>query len=345
MLRTSLLPKELAGHFFGVGSLGEPDPSVPVEYVKNLNLPYTYSITALHEEDMIRQFAVLAEGYEEEGDFILDVDIHTYREMIGNDEPLMLDKEHGHSYYLMMDGTKYPLFKTQQTAPATMCFTIRGSRGKQHVTQNMFHFFQRLMSRIATGQVEHLREFCGTLIFCQDDPSLGFVFEMINQGQVPGLTLRELIQKTDDVYPEGVIPAFHYCDDWRLLNFDGWYPLWESEPKLAHIDVVRYPPEVNQEQAEKMNSFMKRGGGLALGALPNVDDSYSKSILETLEANLNQSFQLLKESGVDLNLVEKNTMVSTQCGLSAASPERSRKIHEESSKFQEIFLQTIESSK
>ena len=345
MLRTNLLPKELAGQFFGVGSLGEPNPSIPVEYVKKLTVPYTYSITALREEDMIRQFAVLAEGFEEEGDFILDVDIHTYREMISDDEPLMVNKEHGHSFYLMMDGTKYHFFKTQQTAPATMCFTIRDSRGKQHVTQNMFHFFQRLMARLAIGQVEHLRKFCDNLILCQDDPSLGFVFEMINQGQVPGLTLKELIQKTDGIYPEGVIPAFHYCDDWRLLGFDGWYPLWESKPKLAHIDVVRYPPEVNQEQAEKMNEFMKHGGGFALGALPNVDDSYTKSILETLETNLTQSFQLLKESGVDMNLVEKNTMVSTQCGLSGASPELSRKIHEESSKFHDIFLQTLETSK
>ena len=345
MFRTSLLPRDLAGHFFGVGSLGEPDPLIPVNYVKKLKIPYTYSITALREEDMIRQFAVLVDGFEEEGDFTLDVDIHTYREMISDDDPLLLGKQHGHSLYLMMNGTKYPFFKSQQTAPATMCFSIRDSGGKQHITQKMFHFFVRLMSRLAIGQVEHLREFCDTLILCQDDPGLGYVFEAMNQEQVPGLTLKEVIQKTDSIYPEGVIPAFHYCDDWRLLDFDGWFPLWESKPKLAHIDVVRYPPEVSPEQAEKMNEFLKHGGGLALGALPNVDDSYSKSILETLETNLNRSFQLMKESGVDLDLVERNTLVSTQCGLSGASPELSKNIHDESSKFQDIFSQTLEASK
>ena len=345
MSRTSLIPRDLAGHFFGVGSLGEPDPLIPVDYVKKLKIPYTYSITALREEDMIRQFGVLVDGFEEDGDFTLDIDIHTYREMISDDDPLLLDKQHGHSLYLMMNGTKYPFFKSQQTAPATMCFSIRDRGGKQHITQKMFHFFVRLMARLAIGQVEHMHEFCDTLILCQDDPGLGYVFEAINQGQVPGLSLKEVIQKTDSIYPEDVIPAFHYCDDWRLLDFDGWFPLWDSKPKLAHIDVVRYPPEVNSEQAEKMNEFMKHGGGFALGALPNVDDSYSKSILETLETNLNQSFQLLKESGVDLDLVEKNALVSTQCGLSGASPELSRNIHDESSKFQEVFLQVLETSK
>jgi hypothetical protein len=340
----SLLPKELAGQFFGVGSLGEPEPSVAVDYVKKIKLPYTYSITALPEEDMIRQFAVLSEGFEDAGHFILDVDIHTYREMISDDEPLMLDKEHGHSYYLMRDGTNYPLFKTQQTAPATMCFSIRGSDGKQYLTHNMFHYFLKLMERVAVGQVQYLSEFCDTIFLCQDDPALEYVSVMANRGRIPGLTLKEIIQKTDSIYPENVIPAFHYCDDWRRLNFEGWYPLWESKPKLMHIDVVRFPPEVSTEQAEKMNDFMKRGGGFALGALPNVDDSYSNPILETLETNLSQSFHLLKKSGVDLDLLGINTMVSTQCGLSGASPELSKNIHVESSNFQEVFLKTLESS-
>ena len=338
----SILPEALVGHFFGVGSLGEPVPTVPIEYVKKLKLPYAYSITSLPEEDMIRQFGVLVEDFEKKGDFILDVDIHTYREIVNEDNPLMLDKDHGHSFYLMNDGTHYPLYKTQQTAPATMCFSIRDSDGRQHTTRNMFHFFQRLMKRIANGQIEYLQEFCDTLILCQDDPGLGFVSHMIEQGKILGLRLRDIIQMTDKIYPDSVIPAFHYCDDWRQLKFDDWYPLWESKPKLVHIDVVRFPPAIGQQQADKMNEFMKRGGGFAFGVLPNVDDSYSKAILETLEANLKHCFQLMRQNGVDLDLVSKNSMVSTQCGLSGASPELSREIHEESPKFQEIFLQCLE---
>lgn len=338
----SLLPKELAGHFFGVGSLGELDPSKAVEYVKNLKLPYAYSITHLPEEDMIRQFGVLADGFEEEGDFILNVDIHAFREMVEDSEPLMLDKQHGHSYYLLNDGTHYPLFKTQQTAPATMCFSIRNTSGKQHINRTMFLYFQKLMQRIAVGQTLFLSEFCGTIILCQDDPSLGFVTEMAMADSSLGLTLKDIFHRTDSIYPENVIPAFHYCYDWRQMNLDGWFPLWESKPKLVHIDLVRFPPEVNLEQAEKMNGFMKNGGGLALGVLPNVDDMYNKSILDTLKENLKHDLDLLQKSGVSLDLLKRNTMVSTQCGLSGASPELSQSIHLESSKFQDVFFQVLE---
>ncbi len=336
-----MLPEQLVGQFFGVGSLGEPDFAIPIEYIKKLNLPYTYQLTASRDEDMIRQFAVLVDEFEEEGDFILDVDIHTYREITSEDDTLLPEENNLHALYSLMDGTKYPFFKTQQTAPSTMCFSIRDSDGKQLVNRSMFHFFERLMSRIAQGQLEHLRKHCKTIIFCQDDPGLGFVNNMIENGQVTDLTLEQIIEKTDGIFPEGVIPAFHFCDDWRSLKKDSWYPLWESRPKLAHIDVARYPPEVDSEQAEKMNRFLKNGGGLALGVLPNVDDGFTQPILDTLRSNLEIVLQAFVKSGVDLELVERNSMVSTQCGLSGASPKLTREIHEVSGEFHSIFKEQI----
>ncbi|MHA1287426.1 MAG: hypothetical protein ACTSPB_08485 [Candidatus Thorarchaeota archaeon] len=337
------MPKQLAGHFFGVGSLGEPDASVPSEYISKLALPYVYQMTASRDEDMIRQFAAVIDEFEENGDFILNVDIHTYREITSEDDALLPEEVNLGALYSLMNGTRYPFFKTQQTAPATMCFSIRDSNGQQLVNQSMFHFFERLMSRIAQGQVKHLREHCKTIIFCQDDPGLGFVKNMIETGKVTDLTLKQVIEKTDGIYPANVIPAFHFCDDWRAIESDGWYPLWESKPKLAHIDVVRYPPELDSEQADKVNLFLQNGGGFALGALPNVDDGFSQAILDTLHANLKSTFDAFVKSGVDLQLIGRNSMVSTQCGLSGASPKLTREIHELSSEFPAIFKEQIES--
>ena len=338
----SLLPEQLAGQFFGVGSLGETDHISPLLYMKKLAIPYSFQITALREEDMIRQFGAVVEGYEEEGDFVLDSSIHTYRDVTGEDEPILPDEKHMHSLYSLMDGTVYPYFKTQQTAPATMCFSIRGSDGKQLLNRSMFYFFERLMSRIALGQLKHLEKFCSVIILCQDDPGLGFVRNMIVKGQVTDISLEQIVQRTDAIYPIGVIPAYHYCDDWRELKMEDWYILWDSVPKLAHIDVVRYPPDITSEQAEKMNKFMKRGGGLALGVLPNIDDAYSSPVLETLDQNLNSTLTKLIHNGVDIDLIRRNTMISTQCGLSGASVHLTREIHEQSINFKKRFLDIVE---
>jgi len=339
---TNLLPEDLIGQFFGVGSLGEKDHNSPLLYMKELALPYSFQVTALRDEDMIRQFGSVIDSYEENGDFVLDVDIHTYREVTSEDEPILPDEAHLHSLYSLMDGTRYPYFKTQQTAPATMCFSIRGTDGKQLLNRSMFHFFERLMSRIALGQKKHLARYCDSIILCQDDPGLGFVRSMIEKGQVTDISLEQIVRTTDKIYPSGVIPAYHYCDDWRDLKKDDWYILWESKPKLAHIDVVRYPPDVTMEQAEVMNHFMKNGGGLAIGVLPNVDDAYSSSVVDTLEKNLTSTVAKMINCGIDIDLVKRNTMVSTQCGLSGASVQLTREIHEQSKHFKSMFHDIIE---
>ncbi|TFG32678.1 hypothetical protein EU527_09580 [Candidatus Thorarchaeota archaeon] len=291
---------------------------------------------------MIRQFAVLIDGFEEEGDFNLDMDIHTYREITSDDEPLFLKEKNLHSLYSLMDGTRYQYFKTQQTAPATMGFSIRGTDGKQLVSRNMFHFFESLMRRIALGQYNHLSEHCDTIIICQDDPGLGFVKQMIETKHITDMSFEQIVKMTDGIYPNYVIPAYHYCDDWRVLEQEGWYPLWESKVKIVHIDVVRYPAKIDSEQSEKINEFLVKGGGLALGILPNTDDAFEKPVLETLKDNLLSTLTDFHKCGVDLELLENNTMISTQCGLSGASPELTKEIHERSMDFKDIYLKQFE---
>lgn len=335
------MPEDLAGHFFGVGSLGEREHQTPLEYIKKIALPYSYQIPALREEDMIRQFASVIDGFEEQGNLMLDVDIHMYRDVIDGDDAILPDENHIHSLYSLMEGVEYNYFKTQQTAPATMCFSIRDRDGKQLVSKGMCLFFERLMERIAVGQEKHLSPHCKNIILCQDDPALGFVRSMIDTGKVKDISLKQIIERTNRVYPRGVIPAYHYCDDWRNLVEDDWYLLWENIPKLMHIDVVRYPPEISSEHGEKINEYMKRGGGLILGVLPNTDDGYSIPVLETLERNLTSTLTLMSRSGIDLELISRNAMVSTQCGLSGASVELTRRIHEESLRFKPMFLDVV----
>ncbi|TFF91089.1 hypothetical protein EU545_05695 [Candidatus Thorarchaeota archaeon] len=332
-----MLPAELVGQFFGVGSLGEEEPNSPASYIKQLALPYAYQIPKLREEDMIRQFAALVDGFEEEGDFVFDIDIQAYREVTADEEAIHIDEKHLHSIHALMDGTHYGFFKTQQTAPATMAYSIRGTNGKQHLTEALFHFYWRLMKRIAAGQMEMLTNHCDSIVFCQDDPGLGHVKSMIEDEKIPDLSLAEIIARTDTLYPDDVIPAYHYCDDWRKLRTDDKYVLWDAKPKIVHLDLVRYTPSVDADQAEKINAFMKRGGGIALGILPNVDEAFSESLLKTLEHNLASSLREMEDSGIDVEEVARSSMISTQCGLSGASISLTREIHSESHKFPEVF--------
>ncbi len=343
-MSNSLLPERLVGQFFGVGSLGEKDPETPIEYIKKLPIPYAFQVTYLHEEDMIRQFGYLIDGFEEEGDFLIDIDLHEYRSITESSDGFLPDMNHAHSFYLLIDGTAYQYFKTQQTAPITMCYSTRARDGKQHLTRTMFHLYVSLMKRIAKGQIEHMQSSCENIILCQDDPALGLVLEKMGRDEVPDLTLKDIVKTTDTIYPKEVIPAYHYCDDWRKLDIDGVHTLWDAPAKIAHIDLVNYPPIIEIEQAEKLNRFLETGGALALGVLPNVDDSYSESVASTLERNLMNAINSFQQSGVSIELLNRNSLVSTQCGLSRASIKLTREIHETLLGSRKIFERVMENA-
>ena len=83
------LPPELAGHFLGVGSLVESKFGEAMDYVLNLALPYAYQRPKLPEEDMIRQFGALLDGFEREGTFIYDVTLDAFNEMIEDEDSLI----------------------------------------------------------------------------------------------------------------------------------------------------------------------------------------------------------------------------------------------------------------
>jgi hypothetical protein len=70
--------------------------------------------------------------------------------------------------------------------------------------------------------------------------------------------------------------------------------------------------------------------------LPNIDDSYNAPVIETLRYNLKETLEMFKKSGVNLDLLRYNTMLSTQCGLHSAGVELIREIHETSREFPEI---------
>ncbi len=340
-LAKSILPESLVGRFFGVGSLVEAVLDDAQEYVLGLALPYAYQRPENPKEDMIRQFGALLKGFEDEGTFIYDANFDAYCKMLSGEDILLPLPENFRSTYTLPKGRNFPFFKSEHTAPSTMCYSIRGIDGKQHLTPQMFRFFSALMSRVARGYQKHFADSVENLVICQDDPAFGFVVEAINVGNAPGLTAQQMMKTTDSIYPEGVIPAYHYCYDWRILEEDGTHLIWQSKPKIAHLDLLTYPPDIDQVQAELVNKFLDMGGCIALGILPNVDTAYHESVIEYFNKSLRTTLSRLDAAGVSMDLMQANCMVSTQCGLSGATPALSREIHLLDKRYAEITIETL----
>ncbi|MEM4735913.1 MAG: hypothetical protein QXS20_09390 [Candidatus Thorarchaeota archaeon] len=329
---------DLRGQFLGVGSVRGTDPTIPRAYVSRIAVPYWFQLPERPTEDMVRQFVYLVDGFERYSPMTLDLDIGTFREIIEDESPLLPDADHASGLYMMIEGERqYVNFKTQQTAPATLCHTVRDRSGEKMISTDTFRFFSTLMKRVARGQAEILRRRCRRLILCQDDPSLGFVYDELRQGRGRGLTINQIIRETADIYPGDAIPAYHYCYDWRQLPADGNNPLWDAGQRIVHLDFIKYPPDISRELGERINRFLESGGGIALGIIPNTDEQGPIDVLSTLRTNLRRVMDDFEACGVDIGLLSENAMISTQCGLSRASDGLIYEIHNRSELFPRVL--------
>ncbi len=339
----AILPHELRGRFLGVGSVVEEWEGEASEYIPKISLPYAYQRPARPEEDMIRQFGSVLTGFEEKGTFVFETGFDEYQNMIRGEEDILPAEQYFESLYKLPKHGPFKYLKTQVTSPATMCYSIRGEDGRQHLTPQMFRFFSSLISRIMKGFVAHFAESVETLMVCQDDPAFGFVKDMIESENAPGLSAHQVMRVIDRIFPSEVIPAYHYCYDWRVLMDKGRHLIWQSKPKVVHIDTINYPPEIDAGQGELINKFLQAGGGIALGVIANVDSAFTELVISYYEKSLKKTISLFVRAGVNIDLLKENTMVSTQCGLSGATPNLSRQIHSHDQTYSEILEQIYNS--
>ena len=103
------IPQQIIGQFFGVGSIGETEYQTPLEYIASIAVPYAFQITSNHDEDMIRQIAYLINGFEDSGDFVLDLDLYTYQDIVQDKNSLLFDKAHSRATHLFETDQKFPI--------------------------------------------------------------------------------------------------------------------------------------------------------------------------------------------------------------------------------------------
>jgi hypothetical protein len=218
-----------------------------------------------------------------------------------------------------------------------MAYNIRSPDGKKLVSGHLLPFFEALMTRIGKGVKQHLDNSADEIVLCLDDPSMAFILEDIRRGTLQEFGMKDLADSVDKTYHEDVIPAYHFCGDWRVAKLDQTYLLWDGIPKIIHIDMINYPPKISDQHAQKINHFLENGGALALGVIPNIDDGIKQSVLEDLRSNLQRSIDLFQRAGVDTDLLISECMISTQCGLSGASRSLTREIHQLSEEYPAVL--------
>jgi len=230
-------------------------------------------------------------------------------------------KDHFQGLYALLDrfkGRKLPAVKGQVTGPLSAGLQILDQNGKAAIYDEAYgEIIRRNLNMQAKWQARKLKEISDRPIIFLDEPSLtliGTPFASISQ--------RQVVEWTDEVL-EGVdaVKAMHCCGntDWPLLLSTSIDMLSFDAYNYAHT-VSLFPKEVS--------AFLDRGGSIAWGLIPNMEDQIAKETVGTLLKRFESYMDLLYRKGMDLDLVLERSLITPQCGLGGLDEAKAERVLE-----------------
>lgn len=161
--------------------------------------------------------------------------------------------------------------------------------------------------RKAQWQEKFLAQLGPTLIFV-DEPSLSLI-----GASVVALNRDEVVRDLEEVFSSmRGLKGTHCCGntDWSLLL-------------ATSVDVISFDAYNYAENlalfADDVKRFLGRGGGLAWGIVPTVEEQIMRETGAHLAQRLEEAIGLLVKKGIDRDLVYERSLITPSCGLGTLS--------------------------
>ncbi|HNU35517.1 MAG TPA: hypothetical protein PKJ15_02880, partial [Methanomassiliicoccales archaeon] len=213
---------------------------------------------------------------------------------------------------------KIAAVKGQVTGPVSAGLQVLDQNGKAAIYDEAYgEIIRRNLNMQAKWQARKLREISDRPIIFLDEPSLtliGTPFASISQ--------RQVVEWTDEVL-EGVdaVKGMHCCGntDWPLLL--------STSIDLLSFDAYNYAHTVSLFPKE-VSAFLDRGGSIAWGLIPNMEDQIAKETVGSLLRRFESYMDMLYRKGMDLDLLLERSLITPQCGLGGLDENNAERVLE-----------------
>ncbi len=172
------------------------------------------------------------------------------------------------------------------------------------------------VARKARWHEQFLSELGETLTFV-DEPSLSLI-----GASVVALNRDEVVRDLEEVYAglKG-LKGTHCCGntDWSLLL--------QTSVDIISFDAFNYAENLALF-ADDVKAFLGRGGALAWGIVPTVEEEINRQTPEHLVAVLDDAMDLFVKKGIDRHCLYEQALITPACGLGTLPPAAAERAQE-----------------
>jgi hypothetical protein len=210
--------------------------------------------------------------------------------------------------------------KGQIAGPLTVALELKDQQGRPAYYQDdLRDMLVRTLALNARCQAAALADLGLTPIIFIDDPAIsayGSKFHL-------ALDRKEIIKDLNFIFSaieaEGAITGIHSCEavDWSLLL--------ETHVQILSMDAYRFGNSLIP-YAQSLHDFLKRGGVVAWGIIPTLDDPFSESV-DSLLQRLDTLWESLFSTGPNRTKVLQQSMITPACGAGLLTEDYAKRIY------------------
>ncbi len=142
-----------------------------------------------------------------------------------------------------------------------------------------------------------------------DEPSLSLI-----GASVVALNRDEVIRDLEEVFS-----ALHCITGTHCCGNTDWSMLLQTSVNIISFDAYNYAENLALF-ADDVKRFLDRGGALAWGIVPTVEEQIASETVDALTARLDAAVNLLVKKGIDRDLLYARALITPACGLGTVSP-------------------------
>ena len=218
-----------------------------------------------------------------------------------------------HAFISLGSRTDCACVKGQMTGPISWGLSLTQADGKPGIYDDTIaDAMARFLRLKAAWQEQLLRELCPRTMIFVDEPSLAYMgsaFVSLSKEKVLKL-LNEVLGGISGV--RGV----HCCS-----NTD-WPILFESATDVVSFDAYGFAASFALYPTE-VAAFLKRGGSIAWGIVPNNQHDLTKETVNSLRDRLEEAMAPFTRKDVPFRQLLEQALLTPSCGLASLSTEQS----------------------
>lgn len=223
-----------------------------------------------------------------------------------------ISQDHAGGLYGLLEALKAipdkPKFiKGQITGPVSFGLTVTDDKKRSlFYTPELKEALVKTLCMRARWQIRRLKETGADCVMFIDEPYLTSIgSSIVNLKKEEAFS--SLIEIIQAIHKEGALSGIHCCGntDWGFLLGTGL--------DILNFDAHNFSESVSL-YPEELKGFLKRGGVLAWGIIPNTYEAVSESY-DSLFKRLETALGLLTKKGIEKKALLEAMIITPSCGL------------------------------